>query len=125
MKAGGGSRGLGARKRHHLAVIGRQRASRVGVAGVAGDGHGLAAAAAEIDVLEGAGAARLLHPFGAAEGVERLAVEPDVEQRPILTLSNFSVLMVSAAWQGSTLPAGVMFMKPLPQPPMQGFGRLA
>ncbi len=33
--------------------------------------------------------------------------------------------MVSAAWQGSTLPAGVMFMKPLPQPPMQGFGRLA
>ena len=25
----------------------------------------------------------------------------------------------------AALPAGVMFMKPLPQPPMQGFGRFA
>ena len=42
-----------------------------------------------------------------------------------LTLSKLRNLMLSAAWQGSTLPDGVMFMKPLPQPPMQGFGRLA
>jgi hypothetical protein len=41
------------------------------------------------------------------------------------TLSKLRNLMLSAAWQGSTLPDGVMFMKPLPQPPMQGFGRLA
>jgi hypothetical protein len=32
--------------------------------------------------------------------------------------------MVSAAWQGSTLPAGVTFMKPLPQPPNAGLRAL-
>src|SRR6476659_6805575 len=61
---------LGAGKRHHLAVIGRERASRIGVAGIAGDGHGLAAASAEVDLAERARAAGLLHPFRAAEGVE-------------------------------------------------------
>src|SRR4029078_8923705 len=82
-------RGLRAGKRHHLAVIGRQRASRVGVARVGGDGHGLAATAAEISILEGARPARLFHPIGAAEGVERLAVEPDVEQLPLLDIVEF------------------------------------
>ena len=40
------------------------------------------------------------------------------------TLSKSSPVMVSAAWQGSTLPGGVMLMMPRPQPPMQGFGAL-
>ena len=41
------------------------------------------------------------------------------------TLSKASPGMVSAAWQGSALPDGVMLMLPRPQPPMQGLGRLA
>src|ERR671918_1226196 len=39
-----------------------------------------------------------------------------------LTLSNSSVVMVSAAWQGRTLPEGVTFRFCLAQPPMHGFG---
>ncbi len=33
--------------------------------------------------------------------------------------------MVSAAWQGSTLPAGVTFMSLRPQPPAQALGYFA
>src|SRR5438552_2252456 len=54
----------------------RQRAGRIGVAGVAGQREGLAAAAAEIDFLELAAAARLRHPAGAAIAVEGLRVLP-------------------------------------------------
>ena len=39
-----------------------------------------------------------------------------------VTDSNRSDVMVSAAWQGSTLPDGVMFRFWRPQPPMQGLG---
>src|SRR5215207_929612 len=40
----------------------RQRAGRVGIAGIAGQRKGLAAAAAEVDFPELAALARLLHP---------------------------------------------------------------
>src|SRR5262245_3663454 len=73
-------------------MIGRERASRVGVAGIAGYRHGLAAAAAEIDLAESTRAAGLLHPRSAAEGVEGVRVEPDVEQRPILHIVEFEML---------------------------------
>ena len=33
--------------------------------------------------------------------------------------------MLSAAWQGSTLPAGVTLSERRPQPPTQGFGSRA
>jgi hypothetical protein len=38
------------------------------------------------------------------------------------TFQNSRVGMVSAAWQGSTLPVGVTFKERRPQPPTQGFG---
>src|SRR5207244_3734366 len=44
----------------------RQRTGRIGVAGIAGQRKGLAAAAAEIDFPEFATLARLRHPAGAA-----------------------------------------------------------
>ena len=33
--------------------------------------------------------------------------------------------MISAAWQGSTLPDGVTLSERRPQPPTQGFGKRA
>src|SRR6185436_9526317 len=61
----------------------RQRAGRVGIAGVAGQRKGLAAAAAEIDFLEFAALARFGHPAGAAIAVEGLGVLPDPGDRMI------------------------------------------
>src|SRR5215813_13774660 len=55
----------------------RERAGRIGIGGVARERKGLAAAAAEIDLAEFAGSARLLHPAGAAIAVEGLGVLPD------------------------------------------------
>src|SRR5438132_9611942 len=60
-----------------LLVHWRQRAGRIGVAGVAGQRKGLAAAAAEIDLAEFAALARLRHPAGAAIAVEGFGVLPD------------------------------------------------
>src|SRR6185295_7774426 len=61
----------------------RQRAGRVGIAGIAGQRKGLAAAAAEIDFLELATLARLLHPAGAAIAVEGFGILPDPGDRMI------------------------------------------
>src|SRR6476660_8556927 len=61
----------------------RQRAGRIGVGGVAGQRKGLAAAAAEIDLAEFAGLARLLHPAGAAIAVEGVGVLPDPGDRMV------------------------------------------
>src|SRR6185503_7924021 len=66
-----------------LLVHRRQRAGRVGIAGVAGQRKGLAAAAAEVDFLEFAALARLGHPAGAAIAVEGLGVLPDPGDRMI------------------------------------------
>src|SRR5262249_32841385 len=56
----------------------RQVAGRVGGGGVAGQGEGLAAAAAEIELAPLAAAAGLGHPVGAAEAAEHRRVEPDL-----------------------------------------------
>src|SRR6476646_8295724 len=61
----------------------RQRAGRIGVAGVAGQRKGLAAAAAEIDFPELAALARLLHPPRPAVAVEGFRVLPDPCDRMI------------------------------------------
>src|SRR3979409_1189725 len=61
----------------------RQRAGRIGIAGIAGQREGLAAAAAEIDFLELAAPARLRHPAGAAITVEGFGVLPDPGDRMV------------------------------------------
>src|SRR4051812_9484818 len=61
----------------------RQRAGRVGIAGIAGQRERLATAAAEIDFPELATLAGLGHPAGAAITVERLGVLPDPGDRMI------------------------------------------
>src|SRR4029453_11421167 len=61
----------------------RQRAGRVGIAGVAGQRKGLTAAAAEIDLLEFAALARFRHPAGAAIAVEGFGILPDPGDRMI------------------------------------------
>src|SRR5256885_14088184 len=55
----------------------RQRAGRVGIAGISGQRECLAVAAAEIDLPEFAALARPLHPAGAAIAVEGLGILPD------------------------------------------------
>src|ERR1051325_10008462 len=64
-------------------------AHRVGRCGVAGEREGLAAAAAEILLTARAACARLLPPAGAAEGVERRRVGPDVGERMVLHVPEF------------------------------------
>src|SRR3984893_7418423 len=61
----------------------RQRAGRIGIAGIAGQREGLAAAAAEIDFLELAAPARLRHPAGAAIAVEGFGILPDPGDRMV------------------------------------------
>src|SRR4029453_11652261 len=55
----------------------RERAGRIGIAGIAGQRKGLAAPPAEIDFAEFAGLARLRHPAGAAIAVEGFGVLPN------------------------------------------------
>src|SRR5258708_24548636 len=73
------------RLRHleNLLVHRRQRAGRIGIGGAAGQREGLAAAAAEIDFLEFATAARFRHPAGTAIAIEGFAVLPDPGDRMI------------------------------------------
>src|SRR3954451_22905104 len=66
-----------------LLVHWRQRAGRIGIAGVAGQRKGLTAAAAEIEFLEFAAPARLRHPAGAAITVEGLGILPDPGDRVV------------------------------------------
>src|SRR6185312_12615546 len=76
-------RGFRRRQFENLLMHRRQRAGRVGIAGIAGQREGLAAAAPEIDFLELAASARLRHPAGAAIAVEGLGVLPDPGDRMI------------------------------------------
>src|SRR5262249_10539215 len=64
-------------------------------------------------------------PAGPAKGWEAPDMSQMFAQRRSRTLSKVSPGMVSAAWQGRTLPDGVMVMLLRPQPPMHGFGRRA
>src|SRR5438445_2647105 len=66
-----------------LLVHRRQRAGRIGIAGIAGQRKGLAAAAAEVDFPELAALARLLHPPGAAIAVEGFGILPDPGDRMV------------------------------------------
>ena len=101
-------------------------AGRIGKGGIAGEGEGLAAAAAPVLLAELAGAARLAHPRRAAECSGRRRNSSQMSRSVLSrTLSKTRPGSDSAAWQGSTLPDGVMLMMPRPQPPMQGLGRLA
>src|SRR5579859_3474896 len=61
----------------------RERAGRIGIGSVAGERERLAAAAAEIDLAELAGFARLLHPGRAAIAIEGVRVLPDPGDRMI------------------------------------------
>src|SRR5258708_29195538 len=75
--------GLGGGSSEDLLMHRRQRAGRIGIAGIAGQRKGLAAAAAEIDLLEFAALARLGHSAGAAIAVEGFRVLPDPGDRMI------------------------------------------
>src|SRR6195256_512028 len=77
------SRRLGHGLLEDLLVQRRQRAGRIGIAGIAGQREGRAAAAAEIDFLELAAPARLRHPAGAAITVEGFGVLPDPGDRMV------------------------------------------
>src|SRR5262245_15301620 len=61
----------------------REGAGRIGIAGIAGQRKSLAAAAAEIDLAEFTGLARLRHPAGAAIAVEGFGMLPDPGDRMI------------------------------------------
>src|SRR4029077_3467530 len=71
------------RQFENLLVQRRQRAGRIGIAGIARERKGLAAAAAEIDFPELAALARLLHPAGAAIAIEGFRILPDPGDRMI------------------------------------------
>src|SRR5215470_15427423 len=76
-------------KLDHAVVMRRQVTHRIGRPRVAGDGKGLTAAAAEIDVAPLAARARLRQPVGAAERVEGRRVLPDLGQRMIAHVPEF------------------------------------
>src|SRR5450432_2371107 len=67
----------------YLLMHWRQRAGRIGVAGIAGQREGLAAAAAEIDLPELAAFARLRNPAGAAIAIGGLGILPGPGDRMI------------------------------------------
>src|SRR5258708_36107057 len=77
----GGSFGRGLLE--NLLVQRRQRAGRIGIAGITRKRKRLAAAAAEVDLPELAAFARLGHPAGAAVAVEGFGMLPDPCDRMI------------------------------------------
>src|SRR4029077_17663829 len=64
-------------------MVGSEVTHRIGRCGVAGECESLAAAAPEIDVTTWTARARLLHPCGAAEGVEGRRDCPDIGERSL------------------------------------------
>jgi hypothetical protein len=117
-----GGVGLDSRKLGDSCVVGSEVAYRIGCGGIAGEREGLRAAAAEIQLATWAACARLLHPCAAAEGVEGRGIRPDIRERTFAYVPDSSPVIDSAAWQGSTLPAGVTLRERRPQPPTHGFG---
>src|SRR5262249_40995498 len=69
--------------------VGRKMTHGIGCTGVAGEREGLAAAAAEIELSPRAARARLLHPCGAAEGIEGRRVCPDIGERMLAHVPEF------------------------------------
>jgi hypothetical protein len=92
-----GGVGLDGRKPGDFCVVGSEVAYRIGCGGVAGEREGLAAAAAEIQLSTRAACARLLHPCGAAEGVEGRGIRPDVRERTLAHVPASSPVIDSAA----------------------------
>src|SRR5260221_13608417 len=76
-------RGLKLGLLENLLMHRRQRAGRIGVAGISRQRKSLAAAAAEIDFPELATLARLRHPAGAAIAVEGFRILPDPRDRMV------------------------------------------
>src|SRR6266446_10100738 len=70
-------------------LVGSEMAHRIGCGGIAGEREGLAAAAAEIELATRTARARLLHPRGAAEGVEGRRVCPDIGERTLAHVPEF------------------------------------
>ena len=62
-------------------MMGSEVAHRVRCGGITGEREGLAATAAEIELAARAACARLLHPCGAAEGIESWGIRPDICER--------------------------------------------
>src|SRR4029077_17879238 len=81
--------GLDRRKLCDPRVVGRKLAYRIGCGGIACEGERLAAAAAEIELAARAACAWLLHPCGAAEGIEGRGVCPDVGERMLAHVPEF------------------------------------
>src|SRR5882724_7375890 len=67
----------------NLFVHRRQRAGRIGIAGISRQRKRLTAAAAEIDFAEFAALARFRHPAGAAIAVEGFGILPDPGDRMV------------------------------------------
>ena len=115
-----------AHRRFDNAMRWRQRAGGIGCRGVSGQQKSLAAAAAEIFAAAIATAARLGHPVFATETAgttdDSCQIHSSVFSR---TFSNDKPGSTSAAWQGSTLPAGLISINLRPQPPMQALGYFA
>src|SRR5215468_8519227 len=70
-------------------MVWREMTDRIGGAGVAGEGEGLAAAAAEIDLTALAAPARLGQEIGPAEGIEGGVVLPNLAQRMVFHRPEF------------------------------------
>src|SRR5262249_23126401 len=70
-------------------VMGSEVAHRVRCGGIAGEREGLAATAAEIELAARAACARLLHPRGAAEGIEGRVIPPVIGERSLAHVPEF------------------------------------
>ena len=117
-----GSVGPHCREFGDLRMVGSEVTHRIGGGGVAGECESLAAAAPEIDVTTWTARARsFIHavPRKALKAGEFAQISASACSR---TFQNSSPGIDSAAWQGSTLPAGVTLRDRRPQPPTHGFG---
>src|SRR5262249_23733363 len=77
------------RKLHDLCMVGGKVTHRIGGASITGEREGLAATAAEVELPTRAAGARLLHPCGAAEGIEGRGVRPDIGERSLAHVPEF------------------------------------
>ena len=116
---------LHSRQRGDILVAWREMADRVGRAGVTGERERLAAAPPKSISRR----AQLAHG-SCIQAVPRKALKAgEFAQMSASECSrtdqNSRPGMNSAAWQGSTLPAGVTFSERRPQPPTHGFGNRA
>jgi hypothetical protein len=84
-----GGVGLDGRKPGDFCVLGSEVTHRIGCGGIAGEREGLTAASAKIQLAARATCAWLLHPCGAAEGVEGRGIRPDIGERTLAHVPEF------------------------------------